>query len=151
MTFNEIEILSKTRFKTIVKQACINAAFSYLLVQTSKLSKGSEIVYSKLETQSYLKPGNNLTLTDMRNIFMIRMRNLPLKCNYPSMYPDRKCLAPDCSDSDSQIHIWTCKYLETKTSICVNDVNYTDIFKNDVNKQFHVMQVMMHTTQTDNL
>ena len=59
------------------------------------------------------------------------------------MYPDRKCVAPNCSGSDSQIHIWSCKFLEENTTICATDCKYEDIFSNDINKQVQVMQIMM--------
>ena len=93
MTFSEISSLSKSHFKNIIKRSCMNSAFQYLMLQKSKLSKGSEIVYNEIETQAYLRPGSQITLSDMRNICMIRLRNINLKCNCPSIYPNRKCIA----------------------------------------------------------
>ena len=121
MSFIDISSMSKNMFKNVVKNACKQSAFCYLLEQTAKLSKGSEITYTKLETQNYLKPGYNLTVCEMRNIFMIRLRNLNLKCNFPSMYSDRKCIVNPCSGEDSQIHLYSCEYLETSNTIALKD------------------------------
>ena len=52
----EISTISKQTFKKIVRKACEQSAFYYLLEQTAKLSKGSEITYTKLEIQNYLGP-----------------------------------------------------------------------------------------------
>ena len=118
--------------------------------QTSRLSKGSEIIYTKLNMQSYLKPGNNLSVIDMRTIFMIRMRNLNIKCNFPSMYNDRKCIVPQCSDEDSQFHLYSysCQYLEENTISEVNNGSYYDIFSNNVRRQCEVMNIIMQHFMT---
>ena len=143
MSLSDISLLTKKHFKIIVKKACIEYAFNYLVEQTSKLSKGSEILHAKLNMQSYLQPGNNLSVSDMRTIFMMRMRNLNLKCNYPSMYDNRKCIAPQCMDEDSQFHIYSCKYLDEHNSITMPNNSYYDIFTNNVERQYQVMQIMI--------
>ena len=42
LSFNEIEQLSKYKFKKIVRQACNKTALKYLLTEKEKLSKGNK-------------------------------------------------------------------------------------------------------------
>ena len=142
LSFFDISTMSKYSFKNMIKNACIKTAFKYLLTEKFKLSKGSGIEYTQLKTQNYLQPDSQLLLYNMRNIFMIRLRNLPIKCNFPSMYKDRKCISPRCSDEESQIHIYSCKYLEDTNMICDTNTKYSDVFSSDVQKQYKVMQIM---------
>ena len=65
LSFQQIQCLSKYQFKKLTKKACSNAAFCYLMSEKTKLSKGSEIKYDKLEMQKYLQPGNNLSLSQI--------------------------------------------------------------------------------------
>ena len=143
LSLNDISLLSKKIFKNIVKKACIQSALKYLVEQISKLSKGSEISYTNLSIQNYLQPGHNLTVSEMRTICMIRLRNLNLKCNFPSIHADRKCIAPQCSEDDSQFHIYSCLYLEDKDAVALKNTSYYDIFTNNVGRQRQVMQIVM--------
>ena len=135
LSFEEISSLSKQQFKQIVNSSCLNASFNFLLNEKSKLSKGINLKYSKMSIQSYFLPGNNISIDCMRKIFEIRSRNMKLKCNFPNQYNDRKCLVPQCLDSDSQLHLYTCKYLSEKSDrVMLCDLSYEDIFKDDVAK-----------------
>ena len=64
LSFEEIENLSKWKFKKIVKEKTTLAAFEYLIQQkdkprkNGKVSKISIIKYEKLELQQYLQHGN---------------------------------------------------------------------------------------------
>ena len=49
LSFEEIEQMSKYKFKKIVKEACNKFAFCYLLEQKTKLSKGKQIQYNELK------------------------------------------------------------------------------------------------------
>ena len=98
--------------------------------------------------QSYLKAGNCTTTDSKRKVFMIRSRNLPIKCNFPSQYSDTKCVAIPCSGPDSQQHIYNCHYLETSNAVMSHDTNddveYDDIFTTNTDLQMIVMKKMMN-------
>ena len=72
LTFDEISILTKRRFKQMVKMACCKKAFYYLSNEKNILSKGKEIIYSELKTQNYCQPGNGISTESMRSIFTTR-------------------------------------------------------------------------------
>ena len=127
-----------------MRKSCNQAAFKYLMNDKSRLSKGREIKYCKLETQTYFLPGNNLSVDCMRQIYCIRMRNLQLKCNYPSQYNDTKCIIPSCISDDSQQHLFLSSYFDKNGRNLVNkDLKYEDIFTNNVSKQLIVKNIMM--------
>ena len=64
-----------------------HALYSYKKIVN--LSKGKEIIYTKLETQAYLLPGYGISFSEMRNIYHLRCRENYLKCNCstPNPYP----------------------------------------------------------------
>ena len=68
LTFEQISQMSKYQFKKLVKNKTELACFRHLLEEKSKLSKGSDISYTKFEMQPYLQPGNNLNIDQMRKI-----------------------------------------------------------------------------------
>ena len=78
--------MGKQSFKQLVKESCENACFRRLVSEKEKLSKGSEIVYTKLETQPYLLPDSGLSVEMMRNFFHVKCRELPVKANFPSAF-----------------------------------------------------------------
>ena len=67
-SFNDIEQMSKRKFKCIVRDATNEACFKLLIKEKLKGSKGSEISYHKLETQPYLMSRSNLSIDAMRKI-----------------------------------------------------------------------------------
>ena len=93
-SFEEIALMTKKKFKGIVKEACRSACFNSLLNEKEKLSKGKEIIYNELKTQSYLLPGNNLSTESARWIFTLRSRDLPIRGNFPGAHKELKCKIP---------------------------------------------------------
>ena len=137
--------MTKPKFKYFIKDACKKAAFKFLLKQKSKLSKGSEISYTCLQTQNYFLPENRLTVTEMQNIFLLRSRNLPVQCNFPKQFTDRKCIVDICNGDDKQEHIFDCKYLEENTNTLTNEsTSYADLFRNNIYKQVTTMYILMN-------
>ena len=141
-SFSQIASMSKNAFKMLVKSHCDNACFQYLISEKLKLSKGSEICYDKLETHSYLSPESGLSLETMRRIFHIRSRELPLKTNFRYNFKDLSCLHPSCSDTDSQIHIFSSNCFSDQNEIVTNEIKYSDIFGHNVQLQVNVTNIM---------
>ena len=144
LNFSQIAAFSKQKFKQLVKISAKNSCFSYLLKEKSKLSKGSDILYEKFETQAYLSPGNNVSLESMRKIYYIRCRQLFIKCNFPSYFNDKKCLAPH-DELDEQKHLYNCSFFSRPNEIC--DLKYEEIFSNDVRNQTKVMKQLFSRLQ----
>ena len=72
-SFEEIEKMSKYKFKKIVKKASYRAALEYLMSEKQKLSNGKHLNYSSLQTQNYLKSGTEHTRQDT---YSVQTRNL---------------------------------------------------------------------------
>ena len=136
--------LSKFTFKNVLKKAISKAAFSFLIDEKSKLSKGRQLKYTKLQMQNYLKPGHGLSSIDSQNIFMMKMRNMFLKCNFPSMFNNMKCESDKrCQNEDSQFHLYNCKFLDKSNGLIKKQSKYEDIYTNDVSKQASVMRILV--------
>ena len=67
-----IEDLTKPQMKKYLNKSIQNAAFEYLKIKQSKQSKGKEIFYHNIETQSYLRPESKLSVNMMQKIFQLR-------------------------------------------------------------------------------
>ena len=139
--------LSKYKFKKIVKQACYKSAFEYLLCEKKNLSKGENLEYSSLKTQSYLKPGTGLSTRDMKQIYSIRTRNLFLKTNFPGMFSDNKCVNINCIQKDTEFHLFYSDCFKKGNSIVQVDTEYSDIFSNNVVKQKIVKDIIIDRYQ----
>jgi hypothetical protein len=94
LSFEEIESLSKWKFKKIVKEKTTVAAFDYLIQQKDKprkdgkMSKISIIKYEKLELQQYLNYGNTKI---SKFISKARSQTLDLKIQKKWKYSDLLC------------------------------------------------------------
>ena len=141
LSFEEIMNFSKVKFKQLVRNSCEKACFLYLKDQRSKISKGKEISYELFQIQSYLIPGSNFSSDDICNILKCRIRDLDIKGNFPKAYSDTKCPFPHCSSSESQIHFAYCSFY-SNGSIIPNNVQYIDIFKSDIKKQYQIMKIL---------
>ena len=66
-SLEEIRIMTKDKFKRILKEKVKESALKYLLEKKGK--KGKEIEYTTLEMAEYLQPfGNKLTVADQRDL-----------------------------------------------------------------------------------
>ena len=81
-SLEEIKLMTKDKFNRILKEKVKESALKYLLKQRGK--KGKEIEYTTLEMAEYLQPfGNNLTVTEKRNLYSIRNRMVDIPSNFP--------------------------------------------------------------------
>ena len=151
MSFEEIGIMSKGKWKSLVRKRAREACFKSLIKDKAKLSKGKEICYNKLETQCYFRPGTNLTTETKRRIFKVRSRDLLLKCNFPGAFDDLKCVTGCDEDSiDDQKHLFYCPVLSGNTVMSEN-VRYENIFiQNNVFKQEQVVNIIFDHFQKRN-
>ena len=75
-------------------------------MEKQKLSKGSNLKYSSMKTQNYLKSGTGLTTQDIKHIYIIHTRNLYLKTNFPGVFSDDKCVNNNCEERDTEYHLF---------------------------------------------
>ena len=148
LSFTEIEEQSKYMFKKVVKQACFKAAFKYLIYEKQKLSKGANLEYSSLKTQSYLKSGTGLNTQDIKEIFSIRTRNLFLKTNFPGMFSDDKCVKKPCNERDTEFHLFNSDCFKKENTIVQINLDYNQIFSNDVSKQKLIKDIIIDRYKT---
>ena len=142
LTVEMIESMTKSKLKKYLSQSISKAAFKYLQEKKSKQSKGSEIFYSALKTQSYFKAKSELSVQMMQKIFQLRSRNLPVKANFPQMHVDVKCVIPECTGEDSQKGLFLCEYLEPINQIIHENIQYEEIFTDCVEKQKRIVNII---------
>ena len=106
LTYDQIKTLTKKKFKEIEKEAVRKASLQNLLNEKRMLSKGNDLKYEELKTQSYLLPGNNLSINDMRRILQIRIRDIPVRRNFPNAHKSQNCLFKGCTEEETQAHLF---------------------------------------------
>ena len=135
LTVEMIQSMTKTNLKKLLSQSIPKVAFNHLQKKRSKQSKGSEIIYNKLETQTYFKPESKLSVEMMQKIFQLRSRNLPVKANFPKLHDNIKCIIPECNGEDSQKGLFLCEFLDPINQISDQNIQYEDIFTDCIEKQ----------------
>ena len=99
--------------------------------------------------QPYLQPGNNLNIDQMRKIFKLRIRDIQeIKGNCPKEYTSLECPMPSCKENMSQKHIFYCTAIPNQNEMIYESIDYEDLFKSDVKKQFLVMNIMYNRLKT---
>ena len=80
----------------------------------------------------------------MRQIYHIQTREIYLKSNFPSQFSDIKCLVPQCSGRDENLHIFSCTYLSPQNQVMPESsfVTYHDIFSNNTDLQQIVAKII---------
>ena len=131
----QISNTSKLTFKKMVKERSQAAFLNQLNKEKLKLSKGNNLNYPQLKLQSYLKSDSNLTSETMKRILKVRLRDIPVKCNFPGAFSDNKCVAaPLCDKSESNEHLFSCEYLAAGNEMAENNIKHEHISQYNVLK-----------------
>ena len=131
MNFTDITKMSQDNFKKLVKNKVKTAAFKYLTELQATKSKSKHITYKSLELQSYLKPGNSMTIQDKSFMFQARSRMLQVKGNFKIGLSDIKCRKCKLEDEE-QHHIFKCPALEENNVIPNSNIpQYEMLFSDD--------------------
>ena len=134
LTLEEIRIISKHKYKELIKKSIQIRAFEYLI--SKRRSKGQEIIYKELKMAEYLTPGcEKLTILDQRNIFAIRNRMVDIPVNFKKDQKLEKCA---CGAPENMKHIYTCHIWNQEHNI---DVEFEEIFKENILKQLEVSSI----------
>ena len=132
MSLEEIKSLSLNQFRNLLDKSINIKALEYLLQKRG--SKGIEMKYPCIKMAEYLLPHNEgLSISDQRYIFSIRNRMIQISENFPMNQTETICC---CGNSETMIHIYSCKYLNMEN---VN-VIYKKIFEDNVKNQKQVYQ-----------
>ena len=106
MTNEDIGIITKNRFKTVVKKKTENLALKELNKLKISDSKSSYLKSSSFKASSYLVD-SRFTKSEAQLLFRLRSKTVNLKVNFPKMYQDNLCkmckLFPE-----SQAHLLQC-------------------------------------------
>ena len=135
MSLEEIKSLSLNQFRNLLDKSINIKALEYLLQKGG--SKGIEMKYPCIKMAEYLLPHNEgLSISDQRYIFSIRNRMIQISENFPMNQTETICC---CGNSETMIHIYSCKYLNMEN---VN-VIYKKIFEDNVknHKQVHISKI----------
>ena len=127
--------MTKDKFNRILKEKVKESALKYLLKQRGK--KGKEIEYTTLEMAEYLQPfGNNLTVTEKRNLYSIRNRMVDIPSNFPKEKTEFQCI---CGEKENMEHIYNCELLSDKKE---QRIDYENIFNGTIKQQMDVFRKM---------
>ena len=102
--------------------------------------------------QDYLKPSQNTTrkVQDMKFLFSLRSRMVPVKCNYKGEFKDYNCdlcKLKGTKTYDTQEHLMRCTELSTGKEIIKTCIQYSDIFKTNVSNQFNITHILRNKYQ----
>ena len=129
LSFESIKAMKKAKFKTIVKKACKENAFKYLISIKEGKTKLDNCEYKELKIRNYLK-SDKLSSRKQKLLFKLRTRMIDVGNNYGKIN-----LCPlICIALDDQQHIFKCKQLNSTLEV-TNNFNYEDIFSEN-SKQF---------------
>ena len=142
LTDEQISIMSKEKYKSIVDKAVKSAALEYLnkLAAKSDSSKSRMLAKSKLIRENYLDD-KRFSRSEIELLFALRTNMVPgIKKNFSSQYGnDISCDL--CSNHvDSQENLLSCVKLTSQVSIPC-DVTYADIYKN-TDKQLRIVKII---------
>ena len=134
-SLEEIKIMTKNKFNTILKEKVKENALKYLLEKQGK--KGKEIVYTTLEMAEYLQPfGNKLTVAEKRDLFSYRNRMVNIPSNFPKGKTEYTCI---CGEKENMKHIYNCELLSEKKE---QGLDYEKIFNGTINQQIDVFRIV---------
>ena len=132
----EIEKMTKNKFKNILKEKIKKEAFVYLI--KNKGIKGKEINYPVLKMADYLLPNKTgISIEDQRSIFSVRNRMVNIPDNFSSQQNGdlsvTKCI---CSEKENMEHIYTCNKLNKETV----KLPYQKIFSGNIEEQIYIFR-----------
>ena len=129
LSLEEIQRFSKINFKEMVKEKARKKSFQYLLKIKESHSKTSNLGYSGLGLQEYLKPISFMSIKEKCFVFSARCRMLDVRCNFKTGKTDLTCRKCQ-KELESQQHILECPELLEKPS----NIDYMDLFGKNLDK-----------------
>ena len=133
-------------YKKHIKAKMRISALKYLTDIQAKHSKVKHIKYPKLETQKYMT-SPIFSNEEVNLLHALRSRSTECKENFRQKYINTNLLCSLCqTENENQQHILTCTVLIEKfrsENLSIDQVEYENLFSNNVNKQKEVTQLFM--------
>ena len=86
---------------------------------------------------------SKLLIDTMKRVLKVRLRDIPLKCNFPNVFSDKKCVAaPLCSRDETNHHLFSCEFMAAPNEMSIPDVKYEDIFNDNYQVQEIIANIM---------
>ena len=132
----ELKSMKKPKLNQILNERIRLKSLEYLL--KLRKSKGSELLYKKLEMASYLLPNDStLTISDKKLFFAIQNRMINIHGNFSSRKLDKFCKA-GCNELETMEHIYNCKILNSN----INIIPYEQIYYGSLQQQIEIFKIM---------
>ena len=140
LSLHEIKSMSKSSFKTRVKDCASKEGFKWLSEKKLEMKKVKNVHHNRLEIQKYLS-SPLLSIDQTKLLFHFRSRMIYVRENYKNMHKDIFC--PLCVSAgqqllDSQEHLLMCVFLKTDSEISEKECSYEDIFSQNLTKQSRI-------------
>ena len=139
---NNIKLIKKEQFKKVVKKSIQSAAFDYLIDLKESHSKMTNIQYSELKQQEYLK-SSQVPAHKAKSLFKFRTRMNRVRSNFKQSHADLSC--PVCLVAeDRDDHLLECiKIKENCIQISQNiTAKYMDIFSSSIEKMVAAVDLL---------
>ena len=133
LTLEDINLMSKRKFRNMLKLKVKQTAFQYL--KEKQGSKGKENVYNELCMAEYLLPHNNkLTIVEKQNLFKVKNRMVWIPANFPKPNTEYKCI---CGQKEDMTHVYNCKILNNGLE---PKLEYQKIYRGTISEQIEVFR-----------
>ena len=142
-TMEEIEKMSKSKYKCLVKRKVQEKALKYLLDKKNhRNGKGNEIQYTSLKMQGYLISEDMDILNHERKyIFQLRTKmNFKVKTHFKGMYRNTVCDGCNISESTTK-HSLECESLLGKNELVTYLPQYIDLYGDNECEQFYIARI----------
>ena len=133
----DIKLMKKSKFKTLVKEKIRGAAHCYLIEKKESLSKLKNLS-SEFNLKEYLLT-DKLSTSEKQLLFKLRTGMIPVKGNFSSMYKDDlSCHLCSMNLKESQEHLLSCSSLTHVNE--GSSVEYLDIYHTNLEKQIRAVK-----------
>ena len=148
----EIQSMSKVKFKEIVKRQTQVKAFEYLNKLKSEHSTIAHIEHKEWKMADYLAPTElELSIEERKYIFKCRSKDLDLKMNKFWMYEksDKLCVCEKYEETQS--HIIECEILINKNEILSYIPSYNELFGEDIIEKIYISRMLKENIRVRNI
>ena len=140
----DIENMPKQTYKKLIKKKIMEFSFKYLIEKrNTRNGKGIEIMYEKLEIQSYLNTEDiNITNEERKYIFQLRTKMcFKIKTHFRNMFENTVCEGCHREESTTS-HTLSCKSLIGGNEIVTYLPNYDDLYGEDEDELVYLARVI---------
>ena len=142
LTDEEVQSLSKGKFKKLLKEKINVAALNFLNAKAESHTKSLPLIKRQLKCENYIKD-NRFSVEEVQLLFMLRSRQFPVKSNFRNKYRNSNFLCDLCTlELCNEEHLTRCVVLKKFIPELNNDPrpNYMDIFSS-VTDQLKIVKI----------